>query len=71
MPNDGTNFMLGFNTKGKGVTGLKAIRPGYDINNPPIFTKSILSALKGLNTFRFMDWASKKYCKNVLIKRNK
>lgn len=34
----------------------QAIRPGYDINNPPTFTKSMLAPLQGLDTFRFMDW---------------
>jgi len=37
---------------------IKWIRPGYDINDYPTFTKSYLAQYNGWNTFRFMDWFS-------------
>jgi len=38
------------------TTDIKWIRPGYDINDYPTFTKSYLAQFPGWNTFRFMDW---------------
>ena len=47
---------LSFTQTGTGVKNLKVIRPGYNADNPPIFTNEFLNHVKRFGTLRFMDW---------------
>lgn len=49
-------FMLSFTKTGLGIKNLKVIRPGYNLNNPPIFTRSFLEHINRFGTLRFKDW---------------
>lgn len=49
-------FMLKFTNTGFGIKNLKIIRPGYDFNNPPLFTRPFLEHIDRFETLRFMDW---------------
>jgi hypothetical protein len=52
----GKNMFLSFtNTQGR-LTDLRIIRPGYDANNPPLFTQQYIDHISSFSTLRFMDW---------------
>jgi hypothetical protein len=50
------NLMLSFNNTGTGIKNLKVIRPGYDANAAPLFTKAFLDHIARFKTVRLMDW---------------
>jgi len=39
-----------------GITGLRVVRPGYDLNTKEIFTHEFLESLKPFAVLRYMDW---------------
>lgn len=56
FPEGGPKMFLSFTgTQGR-LTDLRIIRPGYDANNPPTFTKHFLDHISRFSTLRFMDW---------------
>lgn len=49
-------LMLSFTRTGNGVQDLQVLRPGYNPDAPPLFTRAFLQHLAGFQTLRFMDW---------------
>lgn len=49
-------LMLSFTGTGPYVRNLKLARPGYDAENPPLFTDAFLKHIARFKTLRFMDW---------------
>lgn len=47
---------LKFTATRGGVKDLQVIRPGYDVESPPLFTRALLDHLAPFGTLRFMDW---------------
>ncbi|MFZ4624800.1 MAG: hypothetical protein ACOYNF_11255 [Rhodoferax sp.] len=52
----GENMVLTFTHTGPGIKALKVVRPGYDAQNPPLFTTGFLQHIARFQTLRFMDW---------------
>jgi len=52
----GENMVLTFSHTGPGIKALKVVRPGYDAQNPPLFTTEFLQHIGRFQTLRFMDW---------------
>lgn len=56
FPEGGKQMFLSFTaTEGK-LKDLKIIRPGYDVDLPPTYTREYLAQLSRFSTLRFMDW---------------
>lgn len=51
------NLDMNFQVNSGEITNLEAIRPGYPIDNYPMFTNKYLEIHRGFNNHRFMDWA--------------
>ena len=49
-------LVLLFTNTGTGIKNLQVIRPGYNADNPPLFTDAFLNHIKRFGTLRFMDW---------------
>lgn len=43
-------------SEGSGIKHLQLIRPGYDPDDPPLFTAEFLNHIARFKTLRFMDW---------------
>ena len=56
VPEGGNQLTLAFTQTGTGIRNLKVIRPGYDAENPPLFTRAFLDHIARFKTLRFMDW---------------
>jgi len=52
----GYMLMLAFTNTGAGIKNLQVIRPGYDPDAPPLFTKPFLDHIARFKTVRLMDW---------------
>ena len=63
-----TTLEFNFHSTAGGVKALKVVRPGYDANKPPLFTKQFLSMLRAShpNLLRFMDW----HCTNANLEEH-
>ena len=56
MPPGAEQLMLRFIGTGQGIKALRVIRPGYDAQHPPHFTRLFLQHIAPFKTLRFMDW---------------
>jgi len=56
MPPGAEQLMLRFMGTGQGIKALRVIRPGYDAQHPPHFTRLFLQHIAPFKTLRFMDW---------------
>ena len=56
MPPGAEQLMLRFTGTGRGLKALRVIRPGYDAQHPPHFTRLFLQHIAQFKTLRFMDW---------------
>ncbi len=55
-PSGGNQLALKFTGTQGGIRNLKVIRPGYDPDDPPLFTSSFIDHIARFRTVRFMDW---------------
>lgn len=56
MPPGADQLMLRFTGTGSGIKDLQVLRPGYDTQHPPRFTRLFLQHIAPFKTLRFMDW---------------
>lgn len=56
VPEGGDQLALAFTQTGPGIKNLRVIRPGYDADAPPLFTRAFLEHIQRFKTLRFMDW---------------
>ncbi len=53
---DADQLALSFTNTGAGIKNLQVIRPGYDPDQPPLFTHPFIDHVQRFGTLRFMDW---------------
>lgn len=56
VPEDGDQLALAFTATGPGIKDLRVIRPGYDADASPRFTREFLDHIAAFGTVRLMDW---------------
>ena len=56
FPEGGKQMFLSFTGTQGVVTDVKVIRPGYDVDSPPVYTREFLTHLNRFSALRFMDW---------------
>ena len=54
----GDQLMLAFTGTGGGIRDLRVVRPGYSLDNTPLFTSAFLDHVRRFHVFRFMDWTA-------------
>lgn len=56
LPVHADQLALAFTHTEGGIRDLQVIRPGYDADAPPLFTREFLAHIARFRTLRFMDW---------------
>ena len=56
LPDTADQLALSFTGTGSGIQGLQVIRPGYDPEHPPLFTRAFIDHIARFRVLRFMDW---------------
>lgn len=56
LPAEVDQLALSFTQTGAGIKNLQVIRPGYDVSDPPLFTRAFIDHVQRFGTLRFMDW---------------
>jgi hypothetical protein len=56
VPQGADQLALKFTQTRGGIQSLEVIRPGYSLDDPPLFTRAFLEHVGRFKTLRFMDW---------------
>jgi len=56
VPQGADQLALKFTQTQGGIQSLEVIRPGYSLDDPPLFTRAFLEHVGRFKTLRFMDW---------------
>jgi hypothetical protein len=57
FPAGAENMIIDFSATNGTVKNLRVLRPGVDVNNPPLLTSTFVAHMQRFNLLRYMDWS--------------
>jgi hypothetical protein len=57
FPAGAENMIIDFSATSGTVKNLRVLRPGVDVDNPPLLTSAFVAHMRRFNVLRYMDWS--------------